>query len=381
MLIDDEIAAGILEPINGGVGIDARESEDDDLVSRFRELRSQRKAIFREEQRLAMGGDAAESDIWSWEDLAEHAVAFLTSDAKDLEPMAMVIEAAVRTEGLPGLDRSMNLMADLVEKFWADGLYPPEDEDDGVEARFQPLSGLSGGTNDKDGTLIQPLRRMVLAVGTGGEIDFVQRIAAETQFANAQRSDTDSRAANIQEAEAAFAALDANALSVPVSKLKIAVAHLESAEKGWRRGIDFIITQTKPLMPAASRVTEELRKMREWMAATLRKLPDSEPGPSDDGGLLVVVEGEGGVATVARVDGPLQIGRINSREDALRAIGAAAEYFERLEPHSPFGVTLKEVDRRAKMSLNELLEELIPDAGNRREYYWRSGIKPPADSG
>jgi hypothetical protein len=31
------------------------------------------------------------------------------------------------------------------------------------------------------------------------------------------------------------------------------------------------------------------------------------------------------------------------------------------------------------MSLHALLNELIPDDSARRDFYWRSGIKPPAE--
>ena len=65
------------------------------------------------------------------------------------------------------------------------------------------------------------------------------------------------------------------------------------------------------------------------------------------------------------------------RADALRAVTAAADYFERYEPHAPMGATLREVDRRARMSLADLLEELIPDSETRETFYWRSGIRPP----
>ncbi|WP_066477532.1 hypothetical protein [Sphingomonas sp. CCH5-A5] len=75
------------------------------------------------------------------------------------------------------------------------------------------------------------------------------------------------------------------------------------------------------------------------------------------------------------------IGRISQRDDALRAIAAAADYFERYEPLSPLGPSLREVDRRARLSLDALLTELIPDASVRETFYWRSGIKPPAGEG
>ena len=86
--------------------------------------------------------------------IADTAIAYLVETGKDLEPMAMMIEASARLDRIDGLDRAINVMADLIETYWEQGLYPQEDEDEGVEARFQPLSGLSGGGSDKDGTLI-----------------------------------------------------------------------------------------------------------------------------------------------------------------------------------------------------------------------------------
>jgi len=379
VIIDDETAAAILAPIADGVGADGRETEDEDQSGRFRELRSQRKAIFRDEQRVAMGGDPADSDNWDWEELAEHARDYLIGDAKDLEPMAMVIEAAVRVDGLAGLDRTMNLMADLVATYWDQGLYPPEDEDDGIEARFQPLSGLSGGTNDKEGTLIMPLRRMVLAGTPGGELRYIDRVAAEAQFASAQTASPDARAGLTKAAEAAYSAIDGIALAQSAAVLRAAIAQLESAQAGWRRGVDFIYAKAKPKMPAASRVTDELRKMRDWLAALLKKLPDDGGDVAAEAEATVAAEGGAPVAVAVKPDGPMVIGQINKRDDALRAVAAAADYFERVEPQSPLGNTLREVDRRARMSLNALLEELIPDGKVRQDYYWRAGIKPPGD--
>jgi type VI secretion system protein ImpA len=152
---------------------------------------------------------------------------------------------------------------------------------------------------------------------------------------------------------------------------------VEASEAAWRRSVDFVVARTKPAMPAASRVTDELRKMRDWLNGLLKKLPEDASDVAAD------VEGggdEAGVGTGAAVatNAPFNIGRIDRREDALKAVMAAADYFGRQEPLSPLGATLREVDRRARLSLDELLNELIPDSGVREAYYWRSGIKPPS---
>jgi type VI secretion system protein ImpA len=378
LLVADDIAAGILAPIDDGVGIDGR-ADEGDAGEIFRELRFQRKSIFRAELREAMGEDPGESDNWSWPTIADTAIAYLVETGKDLEPMAMIIEASARLDRVNGLNRAINVMADMIEAFWEKGLYPPEDEEDGVEARFQPLSGLSGGGSDKDGTLIMPLRRMVLAGdGASGELRFMDRYMANTQFANAQNAKTDElRAPLLKEAEEALTGIEAVARKLSARTLRETIASLASAEAGWRRGTGYIAERTKPRFPATSKVTDELRAMREWLESLVKLVPE-EALPQDLAGPEGAAESAAASASQGG-GGPMVIGKINNRADALRAVVAAADYFERFEPLAPMGQSLRDVDRRARMSFSKLLEELIPDSDSRETFYWRSGIKPPVE--
>lgn len=387
MIIDDDIAAALVAPIGGGdgddanaagVGVDGR-ADEGATGELFRELRFQRKAIYRVELRVSMGSEpAGDGEAWDWETLAETAVDYLTNHAKDLEIAAMLVEAVIRIDGLPGLARGMGLLAQLVTAWWDQGLWPAEDEDDGIEARFQPLSGLSGGGNDKEGTLIMPLRRLVLAANAAGDsLQFIDRVTADALFADAQSASTpEKRAAFNREAEAALEAHAATARRLGAKSLKPAAALLAAAEASWRGAIGEIYAKTKPKAPAASRVSDELKNMGDWLKSFLKDLPDDAPAAEAvEDAAAEVGAVAGGVAVAANA--PFSIGRIERREDALRAVTAAADYFERFEPLSPLGSTLREVDRRARMSLDALLEELIPDASTRELYYWRSGIKPP----
>jgi type VI secretion system protein ImpA len=381
VIVDQETAAAILAAIGDGdgVGIDGRQDEGaaGDL---FRELRFQRKSVFRAELRAAMGEETSDSDTWSWSQLAEVARDYLTETGKDLEPMAILIEASTRLDGVPGVEASMNLLAELVETYWDYNLYPPEDEEDGVEARFQPLSGLSGGSGDKDGTLIMPLRRMVLGGDSvTGELRYIDRVTADAQFASAQGSTADNKGQLATDAEQAFADIEALARRLSGRTLKKTVESLAAAETAWRRTISFISERTKPRFPSASRVSDELRGMREWLEGLLKLVPEE---PEEDASAAAGNDGTEGEATgpgmVSAAGGAMVLGRISNRADALRAVTAAADYFERFEPHAPMGATLREVDRRARMSLADLLEELIPDSDTRETFYWRSGIRPPA---
>lgn len=65
-----------------------------------------------------------------------------------------------------------------------------------------------------------------------------------------------------------------------------------------------------------------------------------------------------------------------TRESALQELDRIAEYFKRTEPHSPLAYTLEEAVRRGRMSLAELLAEVLPDADARNGMLARLGMRP-----
>lgn len=372
MFFEEATRQAILSPIDGGVGIDGREDEgaSGDLL---REVRSQRKALIRNEQAVSMGQSPVEDGGWDWERLAEEAQRYLSEHGKDLEPMAVLIEASARIGGPEGLAEAMTLLADLVAAFWDAGLFPAED-DDGVETRFQPLSGLSGGGGDKDGALLLPVRRMTLAQAGGDTLHYLDKIKADA-LAASQTGDSDQRAARKEEAAAIFAEIDGIVRKSSRSQIEATIGLVETAEVGWRRAVAFISERTKPRLPAASRLSSEFEAIRGWLAELAGRLPQeiaaAAANEEEETASGAVVQ------SAAAAAGGFVAGKISRREDALRAIGAVAEYFATYEPLSPLGETLREVDRRARMSLHELLIELIPDESARTNFYWRSGIRPP----
>lgn len=374
MLIDEEIRQAVLEPIDGSIGVDGREDEGDagDLL---RELRSQRKALVRLEQAAAMADDemVIPDGGWDWERIGETAIDYLSRHGKDLEAMTMLVEAAARSDGLEDLGAAMDLLADLVEAFWDQGLYPGEDEDDGVSARFLPLSGLSGGSQDKEGALIGPVRR--LRITTSG-LRLLDKVRSDVLMEAAQSLTDSARTAKVEEAEALLEATRSAARQTPASILAAAATRAEGIDAAWRRAIGFITERTKPRMPAASRLNDDLRLMATWLRdfVPATAAAAEEAGDGDAGGADGAVAGGGGGGGAG---GGFVAGRITRREDALKAISAAADYFLLFEPLSPLGATLREVDRRARMTMDDLLVELIPDESSRREFYWRSGIRPP----
>jgi type VI secretion system protein ImpA len=68
---------------------------------------------------------------------------------------------------------------------------------------------------------------------------------------------------------------------------------------------------------------------------------------------------------------------LETRQEALVTLLRVAEYFRQAEPHSPISYALEQAVRWARLSLPELLSELVTDKSAREEIFKRAGIKQP----
>jgi type VI secretion system protein ImpA len=68
---------------------------------------------------------------------------------------------------------------------------------------------------------------------------------------------------------------------------------------------------------------------------------------------------DGGTATGA---GVMAIGAITSRQDAIRALDAVAEFFRRTEPSSPIPMFVERAKRLVSKNFLEVLADVAPDA-------------------
>ncbi|KMO17280.1 hypothetical protein QR78_17830 [Methylobacterium indicum] len=66
---------------------------------------------------------------------------------------------------------------------------------------------------------------------------------------------------------------------------------------------------------------------------------------------------------------------IASRDQAFDELLTIAAYFRQTEPHSPISYALETVVRRGRMTLLDLLGELIPEAEGRERFLRQAGIE------
>ena len=68
-------------------------------------------------------------------------------------------------------------------------------------------------------------------------------------------------------------------------------------------------------------------------------------------------------------------GAITSREDALQLLEKAAKYFRTYEPHTPLAPGLERLIGWGRMTVAELMGELLPDDHSRAMYSQLTGVR------
>lgn len=349
----------LLAPLNTGkegAGVDLR--ADYSSTSPYQRLRDARSAARAEERARDAEGGVEMVEAAGWGDVLSVGQTALANQSKDMEVAAWMTEALVRIHGLPGLTAGAMLMTGLCDKFWDAGF--PQPDEDGLEVRSSPIGGLAGGSSD--GTVMQPLRRLPLfhrADRSNISLYLWDQVEQTATLDDARRKAR--YAAGMPELKA----LDSEA-RLDKAYLTGMGRQTAAAIKAWRELDQALEARFGAEAPSLRNVTALLDRMLEVIArlggveaaAVEEAAAEAEPGSAVAGN-----GSNGGGAALM------------TRDTALRELDRIADYFRRTEPHSPLAYTLDEAVRRGRMSLAELLAEVLPDAGVRSGMLARLGIR------
>jgi type VI secretion system protein ImpA len=338
------------------------------LYYRLRDARAEARAQERASENDPAAGDA-ESPHWrTVQDLATEA---LQTRTKDIEIAAWLTESLTRHEGLAGLAEGATILAGLITQFWNTGLYPTADPDEPAE-QLIAVSGLSGA--ERDGSLLQPLRKIVLFERDDGTpVSFwVYERSKEVSVLLASGQKPKGAAANVP----AFADLEATAQSRGRPALLAVGRGVVEALAAWRQLEDAIAgVVTADVAPATGRLRNLLESVRRTVE---RYVPASElvdtaqvPAAQDGSDAAQVEEAAPRVVAAPRAAA--------TRDGMLDQVLQIAETFRQNEPNSPFGYTLEEAVRRARLPWPDLLREMMPDPAPRSSILAGFGLKPLAE--
>lgn len=371
----------LLAPVadDAPVGVDLREDfSPTSLYFRLRDARSEARAAERQldaPRDEDEGGGPSRTELESqasrgWRAIRSDAPKALAA-SKDLEIAAWYTEALIRSDSLAGLSAGCRLMAGLVERYW-DDIYPRPDED-GIATTVAPLTGLNG--EGGEGTLTQPLRKTVVFPLPDRTPFSLWQYDQSTELATIL--DEERREARIAQGAVPFDDMETAARAAgPEWHAGVRVS-AEAALAAWQALGDVLSDKAGADAPPTARVRDILERIitvaRKYGPAVV-----SDDAAAGDGDAVVADGVAVALPAGVAVAGP---GRITSREDALKALEAIAEYFMKTEPHSPLAYTLQDAARRGRLSLPELLAEVLPDNATRAGFLTMLGIKPPEDEG
>ena len=373
----------LLAPIPGDspVGIDLRTNTAPS--SPYYQVKDARSAARAAERQMEGGLDDAPTP--DWKAVVTHATKALTTNSKDLEIAAYLIEALCRTNGFAGLRDGFRLVKELVEQYW-DAIYPTPDEE-GTATRVAPITGLNG--DDSEGTLIAPINRVSITDGAStGPLtysNYLQAVATEKildpkakekkvaagalSMELVQKSVDETAATfyrhlydDITAAQTEFAAMNAaldekaGSASPPSSAIRAAMSNVLDAVKD--------IGRAKLAATAPTPVAKPAEEAKDESEGEEAKGGAAKPGSN---GKASVEEGE-------------RLPNIRNRDDALAALLQIGEYFRRNEPSSLVPFVLEQAIRWARMPLPDLLTELIPDDGPRNALFKQAGIRAMGSS-
>jgi type VI secretion system protein ImpA len=374
--------AKLTAPIAGAnpCGVDLR--TDMPVRNAFYEpvLTARKSALTEETKQLQGLPDASPPN---WQGVVTSATKTLAEKSKDLEIVAILLQALPRIHGFAGLRDGFRLVRELVEKYW-DNLYPLPDADEpqlrtpeglkseaGVEARFFGLIGLNGDP------LTLPINR-ILITGVNRE-DF-----STYDYQKAQET------AKIADAKAKEKAIAGGAMSM--EKIAQAVsaspnAYFKNLVEDMTAGLDELAKLNAELDAKCgsnapgwglvrNAMTASLDAVKDFARHKLVMDPPKTDGKSDAAGDPGAESGAPGAAKGAQTSaGPLQ-----SRDDAFNLLTKVADFFRSTEPHSIVSYAVDQAVRWGRMPLPDLLAELITEENPRKALYKQVGIRPPEAS-
>ncbi|MGD8375902.1 MAG: type VI secretion system protein TssA [Acidobacteriota bacterium] len=278
----------------------------------------------------------------------------LLGRTKDLRVATHLANALAHTEGYAGLDDGLALIRGMLERYW-DTVHPqldPEDNNDPI-MRVNVLASLADAEGVLRGVRLAPLVSS-RAMGRFSVRDV--GVAAGKYPPAGGQPPPDTAVIDGAFQEAPLEDLQSTALAIDSS-----LEHLQ--------GIESFLASTigASSSPDLDALRDALGEARQVMADQLGRRGVATEGGAD------AAPSAGGAAA-----GPSLSGEIHTREDVIRALDKACDYFNRHEPSSPVPLLLQRAKRLISKNFLDILRDLAPDGVSQAQN--ATGVNPEESS-
>jgi type VI secretion system protein ImpA len=285
----------------------------------------------KEEQRVGDSIVAAEDPEWR---VVRSRAIDLIKRSKDLRTAIYLTRSLTALDGLVGLHDGLALVDGLIERHW-DNFHPVLDPDDNFDPmiRVNTLMNLSGQE-----TMVRPIHKMELASAKGmGRVLFADVLVAEGKIPPPE--DQEVHVLTMAEIEATFMDCELEPLQDSAEAAREAMNLVAKIEASLMEKVG--ATQTIGFAP----ITEILKEIDALLSAQLVRRGVGVPDAEGDGA-------EGGAKQ--------ESGEINTREDVVRVLDRACDYYRRNEPSSPVPLLLIRAKRLVTKEFVDIMRDLAP---------------------
>ncbi len=304
-----------------------------------------RAAIRKPEQRMGDSVvDAVEPD---WRTVRSEALA-LFDRTRDLRVLVYLAQSSLHLDGFNGLAPCLELLAGLIQRQW-EHVHPQLDPDDDNDPTLR-VNVISSFCDPE--TFLRPMKAIPLVVSrAAGRYSMSDILIAQGKAAAPEGAE------NLPDGglvDAAFLDCDLGELTSTANAVRQSMNHVETADKALTEILGAgISADMSPLK----------RQLREIDTVLQEQL--ARRGVSADG---TAGETASAAADGSSPAGPAALpGRLNSREEVVRVLDLASEYYMRAEPSSPVPLLLNRAKRLVSKDFLDILKDMAPDGMNQAE--------------
>lgn len=298
-----------------------------------------------------MGDQVIAAEEPNWREIRDRCLE-LCKRTKHLRVTMYLTVATLKLEGLPGLRDGLKVLQGLLDQYW-DQLYPlldPEDNNDPTE-RVNIIDSLARPPHEAG----DPMRFQQHARETPlcrskqlGQFSIRDIAIAHGEAKPMSESEPPPTTASI---DAAFMDTDLDPLQADVVAVAEAIECVKNIEDGLTEKLG---AGNAPSLGSFLKLLQEIHKhIAEYLGRRGIGVEGAEEGEAEG------EEGEGGSG--AGGGDPIK-GNVRTREDVIRILDKAIDYYQRHEPSSPVPLLLGRAKRLVTKNFVDIIQDLTPDA-------------------